>query len=156
MTSASIPCSCSHFTCGYTGAAPTPPATNKHFFLLQSIQDPHATNSEATSERSSKITETDRPLLTSDIFMVEAPTVLEYNRDRSCFSVIITDCKRNPFPFIIHLYDHKLSRLTMTLQHVELRTSIRKILSASFSAFKILYMIFLLVFIYALSFGFCF
>ena len=36
MTSASMPCSWSHFTCGYTGAVPTPPATKRIFFFLSS------------------------------------------------------------------------------------------------------------------------
>ena len=36
IQSASMPRSLNHFTCGYTGAAPTPPATNKIRFILSS------------------------------------------------------------------------------------------------------------------------
>ena len=73
ITSTSIPCSCIHFTCGYTGAAPTPPATNRYFLFFNS-----ATSSFTKSEAFPRGPTTSRnasPAFNSAIFSVEAPTV---------------------------------------------------------------------------------
>lgn len=65
---------------------------------------------------------------------------LEYNSNCSSLSVIITDCKRNSFPFssILTIMNWPGSQCLATLGA---STSIRKIFSANFSALRILYII---------------
>lgn len=93
-------------------------------------------------KRSCKITEI-ISLFQSSHLCRRSAHFLNDDRDSPRFSVVVTDSQRNTLAFLIHLYNHKLTRLTMTRNTRRVHIH-QKILSASFSAFIILYMVFLL------------
>ena len=93
-------------------SSPNSTGYKQHLLILKGLKV-FMNKLRSASKRTCKVTETVSGFEFSH-FHCRSSNFLENDCDCSCFSVIITDCQRNTFAFLVHFNDDKLTRLTVT------------------------------------------